>query len=153
LLQLTASQPDDRDTTGRNHDPWLDTLDGGLRIADWMTLLCSLRGCTEGFYFLLPTRMANPSPKAERPASQDVTSSAQPSMTFRFGNVSAAIYSQERRMPTGRVVTFHHVSLRRRYCDSDGEWQSSSTLDREDLLPAAVALQNCYEYIEATRTK
>ena len=97
--------------------------------------------------------MANTSPQAKRPASQDVTPSAQPSMTFRFGNVSAAIYPQERHLPSGKVVTFHHVSLRRRYRDSDGEWQSSSTLDREDLLPAAVALQKCYEYIEAARTQ
>ena len=97
--------------------------------------------------------MANTSPQAERPASQDVTSSAQPSITFRFENVSAAIYPKERHLPSGKVVTFHHVSLRRRYCDSDGKWQSSSTLDRVDLLPAAVALQKCYEYIEAARTK
>ncbi len=39
--------------------------------------------------------MAKKSPKAKRPAKKDVTSSAKPAVNFRYGSVSAAVFTNK----------------------------------------------------------
>jgi hypothetical protein len=92
--------------------------------------------------------MANPSPTAPRPADkQDVTSPAKPVAAFQYGRVSAAIFADDVKMPSGTIVSLHNVSLRRSYRTAQGEWENTHSLRRGDLLPAAYALTKCYEYL------
>jgi len=91
--------------------------------------------------------MAN-TPQAPRPAQQDATSSAKPVATVRYGHVSAAIFAEQTILPTGMTITQHNVSLRRSYRDpTSGAWKHTHTLGAGDLLPAALALTKCFEFI------
>lgn len=72
------------------------------------------------------------------------TGPAEPTIAFRFGRVSAAVFSE-----TTKTGTAMHVSLRRSYRDADGAWQHTNVLQPADLLPAALALTRCYEHIAA----
>ncbi len=67
-----------------------------------------------------------------------------PVTAFRFGNVSAAIF----REPSKHGVMMN-VSVRKSFVDKAGAWQHSNTLAQADLLPAALALTKCFEYIAA----
>lgn len=92
--------------------------------------------------------MANTSPKAQRPAeNKDVTSSAKPTGTFRFGDVSAAVFTKQVETRDGKSVNAVNVSLRRSYRDASGDWQHTHSLRAGDLLPAAYALIKCYEMV------
>ena len=91
--------------------------------------------------------MANPSPTASRPASQDATSPAKPTATFRFGPVSAAVFTNDVKLPSGKTITVANVTLRRSYRNTEGVWEHTHTLRVSDLLPAALALTKCYESI------
>ena len=87
--------------------------------------------------------MANALPTAERPASQDAT----PLATFRFENVSAALFTKQVKTQGGNTVDVFHVSLRTSYKAADGEWKYTHSLNRGDLLPAALSLMKCYDFI------
>ena len=96
--------------------------------------------------------MANTPSQAPRPAKSDAKSPAEPIATFRFGDVSAAIFADDIALPDGKSFTRHNVSLRRSYRDSDsGEWKHSNTLSEGDLLPAAEALRHCFHEIAKRR--
>jgi hypothetical protein len=95
--------------------------------------------------------MANTSPQATRPASQDATSSAKPPAekplaTFRSGSVSAAVYGKKRTLPSGKSTTFADVSLRKSFRTEDG-WGHTHTLGQGDLLDAAFVLTRAAAYI------
>ena len=105
------------------------------------------RGAFISFLFF---SMANPSPTAQRPAkTQDATSSAnsnRPLASFRFGSVSAAVFTQEVTID-GKTVSLPHVSLERAYRDSQGKWHYTHSLRTSDLLLAGFALMKCYEFL------
>ena len=128
----------------------LDTLDRGLRHA-WRFMLPRNFGEALISFPLFP--MANTPSTAKRPAEQqDATSSAQPVATVRYGDVSAAIFADVVRLPTGVEFTTHRVSLRRSYRDQQAnEWKHTNSLGDADLLPAAEALRKCFEIIEERR--
>jgi len=92
--------------------------------------------------------MANTSPKAQRPAeNEDATSPAKPVATFRYGGVSAAIFTDKVKTKNGKSLDVYNVSLRRSYRKADGQWSPSRSLRSADLLPASLALQKCYEFL------
>jgi hypothetical protein len=97
--------------------------------------------------------MANTPSTAKRSAeTQDATSPAQPVTTVRCGDVSAAIFAEVVRLPSGTDITTHRVSLRRSYRDQQAnEWEHTHVLGDSDLLPAAEALRKCFEIIEERR--
>lgn len=85
---------------------------------------------------------------APRPASQDATSeTGKPVAVFRFGDISAAVFADEAKTKDGRTIRVAKVSIRRSYREADGTWQPTSSLRRDDLLPAAHALMKCYDFI------
>jgi len=92
--------------------------------------------------------MANKSPTAPRPASEDATSSAKPVASHRFGRVSAAIFTNQVKSKDGTTREAHSVSLRRSYRTAEGKWEHTHTLQPSDLLPAALALEECYKSIQ-----
>jgi hypothetical protein len=97
----------------------------------------------KAFYSFLLFYMANALPTAERPASKDAT----PLATFRFENVSAALFTKEVTTQGGEKVDVFHVSLRASYRTADGEWKYTHSLNSRDLLPAALALMKCYDCV------
>jgi hypothetical protein len=91
--------------------------------------------------------MANTTPTGQRPASeQDATPSA-PVAVFRFGSVSAAVFTDEVKTRSGKVSTVSRVSVRRSYKNAEGAWEHTHTLQPGDLLSAAYALTKAYDFI------
>ncbi len=80
-------------------------------------------------------------------ANTSPTSSAKPVASFRYGNVSAAIFTNEVKSKEGNTFDVHNVSVRRSYRDGKGDWAQTHTLRATDLLPAALALQECYRFL------
>ena len=92
--------------------------------------------------------MANTSPQAPRPATtKDAPNAAAPVGSFRFGNVSAAIFTNRVKTQSGKTFDVHNVSLRRSHRNANGEWEHTHSLRAGDLLQAAHALLKCYDFI------
>lgn len=70
-----------------------------------------------------------------------------PVASFQYGRVSAAIFRDG-----GEDDVAMNVSIRKSYKDKAGVWKSTHTLAPADLLPAALALTKCFEWI-ATSAK
>lgn len=91
--------------------------------------------------------MANTSPQGIRPPTKDETPPASPVATFRFGQISAAVFPNQVKLPSGKNATLHSVSLRRSYRNAEGKWEHTHSLRSGDLLPAAFVLTKCAEYV------
>jgi len=94
---------------------------------------------------------------AQRPAtSQDATPPApaanHPVAVFRFESVSAAVFVEHVKTGNGTAPILN-VSLRRAYRDARDQWQHSHGLRARDLLPAALALMKCYEFVEDAQSR
>jgi hypothetical protein len=70
-----------------------------------------------------------------------------PVFTFKYGTLSAAIFADKVKMPSGKTVAIGHVSLRRSYRNADGEWEHTHSLRQRDLLTAAQLLEHCWFYL------
>ncbi len=91
--------------------------------------------------------MATP-PKAPRPASpKDATPPAKPLARFGFQNISAAVFTEQVTDSNGHAFDVFNVSVRRSFKKSDGTYGHTHTLRPSDLLPAALALTKCYEFV------
>jgi len=60
--------------------------------------------------------------------------------------VSAAVFTNPV-SKGGKTFDLHVVSVRRSFRNAQGGWESTHSLRRADLLPVALALQKCYEFI------
>ena len=94
--------------------------------------------------------MANTSPTAQRPASQDAKSPARPVARYQIGNVSAAVFTDSVKKKNGDTFDVFNVSLRRSYKKADGSLANSHSLRSGDLLSAIEALQKCHTFIAAS---
>ena len=56
-----------------------------------------------------------------------------PVAKLRIGLINATVWER----PTAEKGTFYSVSFERRYQDSDGNWQSTHSYNRDDLLVLA----------------
>ena len=72
---------------------------------------------------------------------------AQPDIVFKHGHCNAAVFSKEILTPGGRPASTHKVSFQKRYLDKNGEWQTASYLDVNDLPKAALVLNKAYDYL------
>ena len=71
---------------------------------------------------------------------------AQPDIVFKHGACHAAVFSKE--VTRGdRTFQARSVSFQKRYLDKNGEWQTSSYLDVNDLPKAALVLSKAYDYL------
>lgn len=78
---------------------------------------------------------------------------AQPVAIVRYGDVSAAIFTEVVRLPNGTDFTTHRVSLRRSYRDQQAsELKHTHVLGDSDLLPAAEAREKWFKIIAERRT-
>lgn len=93
--------------------------------------------------------MAQSEQTVECPTEQeDATSSAEPAFAARFGSVSAAVFARQAKTKAGKSFETFYVSVRRSY-RVEGEWRQTASLTPSDLLPAALALQKCYEFVHS----
>src|SRR4051794_9926821 len=72
----------------------------------------------------------------------DPTVGRTPDFKVQMGRVQAAVWKREFEERT----TFS-VSLTRSYLDKQQQWQRTTNLDEDDLLPAAKALDAAYTWI------
>lgn len=59
-----------------------------------------------------------------------------PVSKVQFGKINVAIWANQR-----DGVTFHSATLEKRYCDAEGNWKSTDSLNRDECLVAAEALR------------
>jgi hypothetical protein len=90
---------------------------------------------------------ATPAPQPAEPEERGEPQVARsPEYKAHFGRVQAAVW---RRDIDGR--TSYNISLTRSYKDKYDQWQRTTNLDEEDLLPAAKALDDAYTWIQRQR--
>lgn len=89
----------------------------------------------------------SPAPQpAEVEERGDPQVSRSPDYKAHYGRVQAAVWRRDFEGRTG-----YSVSLARSYKDKSDQWQRTTSLDEEDLLPAAKALDDAYTWIQRQR--
>ena len=73
--------------------------------------------------------------------------SNKPVKKIQAGGISAAIWKNDMQVRDGRQVESSSVSIERRYKDKRGEWQSTSSLQMNDVPKALLVLNKAYEYM------
>ena len=86
-----------------------------------------------------------PQPTARTSQAQAAVNN-KPFAKFKAGAVVATIWANAAHGVTGDI-TYHSISLDRRYQDAKGAWQSTSSLRVNDLPKAALVLQKAYEFL------
>lgn len=71
---------------------------------------------------------------------------AQPEITFRHGLCSASIFENEYKRG-GESFTVRTVSFQRRYLDKEGNWQTTNSLNVNDIPKAVLVLNKAYEFL------
>jgi hypothetical protein len=71
---------------------------------------------------------------------------AQPEKIFKQGGCIASVFVNDV-VHDGHLRQMRSVSFQKRYLDKNGEWQSTSHLNVNDLPKAALVLNKAYEYI------
>ena len=79
--------------------------------------------------------------------------STKPEVEFKIGAVRAAIWANPRHTNNGKLFNSHKVLLERFYKDGQGNFQSTSSLDTNDIPKAILALKKAYEYLMTTGQK
>lgn len=77
---------------------------------------------------------------------QDPHVSRSPEYKAHYGRVQAAVWKRD---IEGR--TSYSVTVTRSYKDKSDQWQRTNSLDEEDLLPAAKALDDAYTWVQRQR--
>ena len=70
-----------------------------------------------------------------------------PVQSFKVGAVRAAVWRRSFRRRDGASGVMAKVALDRSYKDGNDEWQSTHSLDLNDLPKAILALQRTYAYL------
>ena len=70
-----------------------------------------------------------------------------PVKKVRAGAVSVSIFENTGKGRNGESTTFSSVVLQKRYKDKSGDWQTSGSLNVNDLPKAALLLNRAYEYL------
>jgi hypothetical protein len=70
----------------------------------------------------------------------------QPVVKFKHGSVEAAIFENEIKKD-GRTFTIRKVVVQRNYLDRNDKWQSTSSLDVNDVPKAVLVLSKAYEFL------
>ena len=70
-----------------------------------------------------------------------------PTKKFQAGGVTAALWKNTMTLRDGSQIETLSVSLDRRFKNSSGEWQNSSSFGMNDAPKALVVLSKAYEYM------
>ena len=71
---------------------------------------------------------------------------AQPEKRFKCGACEAAIFENEINR-NGKMVKLKKVAIQKRYKNSQEEWKSTHSLDKNDIPKMILALFKAYEYL------
>ena len=86
--------------------------------------------------------------KIEEPAeAAPAGSGPAPEHKVHYGRVDVAVW--KRQADDGR--TWYSFTASRSYKDREDKWQRTASLDEEDLLPAARALERAYDWAQEQR--
>lgn len=69
----------------------------------------------------------------------------QPVMKYRYGNVVASIWENQKDSESENGRSFHSVSVEKIY-KQDDHWKSSSSFDRDDLPKLQLAIEEAYRW-------
>jgi hypothetical protein len=83
-------------------------------------------------------------------ATAEPNSGPTPEHKVHFGRVDVAVWKRQSQSDDRSWYSF---SVSRSYKDKDDQWQRTSNLDEEDLLPAARALEEAYAWVQGQRQK
>ena len=75
----------------------------------------------------------------------------QPVAKFKHGAVEAAIFENEVKK-NGKSFMMRKVVLQRNYLDRNDQWQSTSSLDVNDIPKAVLVLSKAYDLLTRTET-
>jgi len=75
----------------------------------------------------------------------------QPVAKFKHGCVEAAIFENEM-TKDGKTFKLRKVVFQKNYLDRNDKWQSTSSLDVNDVPKAVVALSKAYDFVTRTET-
>lgn len=75
-----------------------------------------------------------------------MTGQQTPVAKFKVGQVSAALWENQIQVQ-GRPVTILKASIQRRFKDKQGQWQSSTSFNRNEIPMAIYCLQKAFERI------
>jgi len=71
-----------------------------------------------------------------------------PEMSFQQGNCRVSIFINEA-TKNGNIIKIRKASFQKRYLDKNGEWNSTNTLDTNDIPKAILCLTKAYDYLTA----
>lgn len=73
-------------------------------------------------------------------------SKRQPEARFQAGGVSAAVFVNEGKRTDGSTFTVRRTVLQRTYLDAGGQYQTTSSLDANDLPRAILVLMRAFAH-------
>src|SRR3954447_20057429 len=92
------------------------------------------------------TRMDDTNRGRPQQPEQDPHMTRAPDYKAHFGRVQVAVWRRE-----NEDRTSYSVSVTRSYKDKQDQWQRTTQLDEDDLLPAAKALDDAYTWVQRQR--
>jgi hypothetical protein len=75
---------------------------------------------------------------------------AKPEKSFKCGGCEAAVFENEI-LKAGKTIAIKKVAFQKRYKNANGEWDSTHSLDINEIPKAILVLNKAYEYL-VTRT-
>lgn len=75
-----------------------------------------------------------------------------PEISFKCGSCEIAIFVNEINR-NGKAVSIKKAVFQKRYMDQNGEWQSTGSLDVNDIPKAIFALSRAYAYLMSAGDK
>jgi len=81
-----------------------------------------------------------------QPEKAEPEKTSRPEKVFRNGTVSASIFINEVSSVNGSFK-IPKVIVQKRYKDKDGEWQSTSSFDLNELPKLALAANKAYDHL------
>jgi len=73
---------------------------------------------------------------------------ARPEKSFKCGGCEAAVFENEV-VKGGKTIAIKKVAFQKRYKNANGEWDSTHSLDINDIPKAILVLNKAYEYLVA----
>ena len=77
---------------------------------------------------------------------------SQPEIVFKHGSCQAAVFTKEMTRD-GRAFQVRSVSFQKRFRDKNGDWQTSSYLNIDEIPKAVLCLQKAYDFMTAGNSR
>lgn len=84
--------------------------------------------------------------KSLRGKTSEVVKMAKPEKSFRCGGCEASVFENQI-LKGGKSIAIKKIAFQKRYKNADGEWDSTHSLDINEIPKAILVLQQAYEYL------